>query len=107
MKQVMTPFGIMENHSTHPNAMMTYNFSNFKDAVDRQIQSKLGCSIHDLADYPYADDWCACEEELAFVAPEDTFRREQVFKNHVSFTVEDIVNECHNDANPYTQGADY
>ena len=89
--------------------MQTYNFSNFKDAVDKQIQSKLGCSIHDLADYPYADDWCECEEELAYIAPEDTERKERVFNNHVSYTVEDIVNECHNDANPYVNeiGVDY
>ena len=86
---------------------MTYNFSNFKEAVDKQVQAKLGCSIHDLADYPYADDWCECESDLAFVAPEDTERREGVFKSHVSYTAEDIVNECYNDANPYTQGVDY
>ena len=107
MKKVMTPFGMMDNHSTHPNAMMTYNFSNFKDAVDRQIQSKLGCSIHDLPDYPYSDDWSECEEELAFIAPEDTERKERVFNNHVSCTVEDLANECYNDANPYQQGVDY
>tara|TARA_R100001530_G_C4282313_1_gene145903 strand:- start:469 stop:837 length:369 start_codon:yes stop_codon:yes gene_type:complete len=106
-KEVMTPFGVMENHSTHPNAMITYNFSNFKDAVDKQIQSRLGCSIHDLEDYPYADDWCECAEDLAFKAPEDTEAKDVVFRNHVLYTVENIVNECYNDANPYTQGVDY
>ena len=92
-KQVMTPLGMMENHSTHPNAMITYTFSNFKEAIDKQLQSKLGCSTLDLPDYPYADDWFECAEELAFVAPEDAERRNQLFDSHVAYTVEDIISE--------------
>lgn len=87
--------------------MQTYNFSNFKDAVDRQVQSKLRCSIHDLPDYPYADAWCECDEDLSFIAPEDTERRERVYEGHVSSTVDDIANECYIDTNPCTQGVDY
>ena len=87
--------------------MQTYSFSSFKDTVDRQMQSRLGCSMHDLPDYPYADAWCVCDEDLAFIAPEDIERRKRVYEGHVSSTVDDVANECYEDANPYAQGVDY
>ena len=76
-------------------------------AIDAECSVLLGCSALDLADYPYRDDWEICQEDLAFVAPEDYKRRIQVFRNHVGYTVEDLVSECDIDANPYSQGVDY
>jgi len=76
-------------------------------AVDAECSILLGCGANDLADYPYYEDWETCQEDLAFVAPEDEERRKQVFNNHVKYTVQDLVNECEMDANPYSQGVDY
>ena len=62
-------------------------------AVDAKCQGYLGCSAHDLADYPYRDDWEICQEDLAFVAPEDYERRIQVFRNHVGYTIDQMMCE--------------
>ena len=87
--------------------MSDYTFDKFMRAVDSKCQDALGCSAHDLADYPYREDWETCQEDLAFIAPEDFNRRLQVFRQHVDCTVEDLVSECYVDANPHTQGVDY
>ena len=84
-----------------------YAFDDFMQAVDAECWVSLGCSANDLPDYPFRDDWETCQEDLAFVAPEDYNRRIQVFSNHVGYTVEDLVSECDIDANPYSQGVDY
>ena len=71
-------------------------------AVDAECSILLGCSALDLADYPYRDDWENCQEDLAFIAPEDEERRSQVFNNHVKYTVQDLVSECDMDSNPHS-----
>ena len=49
-----------------------------------------------------------CQEDLAFIAPEDEARQEQVFNNHVGYTVEDLIAECGVDsAFGGLQGIDY
>jgi hypothetical protein len=88
--------------SNHP-----LNFDNFMQAVDAECSILLGCSANDLADYPFHEDWETCQEDLAFIAPEDGDRRAQVFTNHVKYTVQDLLVECDMDANPFTQGVDY
>jgi hypothetical protein len=85
----------------------TYTFKKFVRAVDERCQEEIGCSAHDLSDYPYREDWETCQEDLAFIAPEDTERREQVFTNHVNYTVEDVMSENAIDIYPYQQGIDY
>lgn len=85
----------------------TYTFKKFIRAVDERCQEEIGCSAHDLPDYPYREDWETCQEDLAFIAPEDTERHEQVFTNHVNHTVEDVMSENAIDIYPYLQGADY
>ena len=84
-----------------------YTFEKFMRAVDCGCQTVIGCSAHDLSDYPYREDWDVCAEELAFIAPEDTERREQVFKNHVSYTVDDVASENAIDLCAYERGVDY
>ena len=83
--------------SNHP-----LNFDNFMQAVDSHCSVLLGCSAHDLPDYPYHEDWETCQEDLAFVAPEDEERRKQVFENHVKYTVQDLVAETEMDADPFS-----
>ena len=86
----------------------TYTFKKFVRAVDERCQEELGCSAHDLSDYPYREDWETCQEDLAFIAPEDEARQEQVFNNHVGYTVEDLIAECGVDsAFGGLQGIDY
>jgi hypothetical protein len=99
----------LENHSFDHNGPDNgvYAFDDFMQAVDAECWVSLGCSANDLPDYPFRDDWETCQEDLAFVAPEDYNRRIQVFSNHVGYTVEDLVSECDIDANPYSQGVDY
>ena len=80
----------------------TYTFTDFMQAIDAECSVLLGCSAHDLADYPYRDDWETCQEGLAFIAPEDTERQRQVFTNHVSYTVQDLTVECDLDMNPHS-----
>lgn len=87
--------------------MQNITYEKFVQAVDQVLSVEIGCSLHDLADYPIREDWEVCQEDLAFVAPEDTEKREQVFKNHVSYSVQDIVAENAYDANPWAQGVDY
>ena len=87
--------------------MNDYTFEKFMRAVDSKCQDNLGCSAHDLEDYPYREDWETCQEDLAFIAPEDTERRKQVFTNHVDYTVEDVMSENAIDIYPYVQGHDY
>jgi hypothetical protein len=84
-----------------------YTFDSFMKAVDAECSITLGCSAHDLPDYPYFQDWETCQEDLAFIAPEDTERRERVFNNHVGCTIQDLEAENLADANPYVQGHDY
>ena len=88
--------------SNHP-----LNFDNFMQAVDAECSILLGCSANDLADYPFYEDWETCQEDLAFIAPEDGDRRAQVFTDHVKYTVQDLLVECDMDANPFSQGVDY
>ena len=99
----------LENHSFDHNGPDNgvYAFDDFMQAVDAECWVSLGCSANDLPDYPFRDDWETCQEDLAFVAPDDYNRRIQVFSNHVGYTVEDLVSECDIDANPYSQGVDY
>ena len=99
----------LENHSFDHNGPDNgvYAFDDFMQAVDAECWVSLGCSANDLPDYPFRDGWETCQEDLAFVAPEDYNRRIQVFSNHVGYTVEDLVSECDIDANPYSQGVDY
>lgn len=78
-----------------------YTFKDFMEAVDQGCQGQIGCSAHDLSDYPYHDDWEICQEDLAFVAPEDHARRTQVFRNHVGYTVDEVKNENDLDVYPY------
>ena len=78
-----------------------YTFNDFMRAVDISCQNTIGCSAHDLADYPYQEDWQVWLEELAFIAPEDYNRRIQVFRNHVGYTVDDLQMENNLDAYPY------
>ena len=78
-----------------------YTFKDFMEAVDQGCQGQFGCSAHDLPDYPYHDDWEICQEDLAFVAPEDHARRAQVFRNHVGYTVDEVKNENDLDVYPY------
>ena len=87
----------LENHSFDHNGPDNgvFTFKHFMKAVDAKCQGYLGCSAHDLADYPYRDDWEICQEDLAFVAPEDYNRRIQVFRNHVGYTLDQIM--CEND----------
>ena len=87
--------------------MRAYTFNDFMEAVSNECEGSLGCSALDLPDYPYREDWETCESDLAFIAPEDTVRRQEVFRQHVSYTMEDLTSECYNDANPYAQGVDY
>ena len=93
----------LENHSFAHNgpANGVYNFKDFMRAVDQGCQGQFGCSAHDLPDYPYRDDWEICQEDLAFVAPEDYTRRIQVFSNHVGYTVDEVKNENDLDVYPY------
>ena len=93
----------LENHSFDHNGPDNgvYAFKDFMKAVDAQCQDRIGCSAHDLADYPYHDDWETCQEDLAFVAPEDYTQRIQVFSNHVGYTVDEMVCENDLDATPY------
>ena len=78
----------------------TYTFSDFMQAIDAECSVLLGCSAHDLPDYPYNEDWETCREDLAFIAPEDAERQRRVFTNHVSYTVQDLQTETLNDAYP-------
>ena len=86
---------------------MKITYEKFVQAVDENLSAELGCSLHDLPDYPIREDWEVCQEDLAFIAPEDTEKQAQVFRNHVCYSVEDIKTECAFDANPYAQGVDY
>jgi hypothetical protein len=86
----------------------TYTYKDFMQAVDEMCATTLGCSAHDLPDYPYHQDWETCQEDLAFIAPEDTERHKQVFTNHVGYTTEDLIAECGVDsASGGLQGIDY
>tara|TARA_Y100000310_G_scaffold41715_2_gene39008 strand:- start:691 stop:954 length:264 start_codon:yes stop_codon:yes gene_type:complete len=79
----------------------TYTFNDFIDAIDEDLGVQLGIGTRDLPDYPYNEDWQTCQEDLAFVAPEDAERRRDVFRNHVSYTVEDVMSENAIDIYPY------
>jgi hypothetical protein len=85
----------LENHSFDHNGPDNgvYAFGDFMQAVDAKCQNYIGCSAYDLADYPYRDDWEICQEDLAFVAPEDYERRIQVFGNHVGYTIDQMMSE--------------
>jgi hypothetical protein len=85
----------LENHSFDHNGPDNgvYAFGDFMQAVDAKCQNYIGCSAYDLADYPYRDDWEICQEDLAFVAPEDCERRIQVFGNHVGYTIDQMMSE--------------
>ena len=87
--------------------METYTYKDFMQAVDEMCAITLGCSAHDLPDYPYYQDWETCQEDLAFIAPEDAERHKEVFTNHVKCTMQDLETETFNDAHPYVQGHDY
>ena len=82
--------------------MKKYNFNTFMEAVDEGCWDLLGCSAHDLPDYPYNDDWQECEEELSFIAPEDEQARSRVFRNNVSSTCDQVLAENNMD-NLYPQ----
>jgi hypothetical protein len=64
--KVMTPFGMMENHSTHPNAMRgNKTFKDFISGVDEKVNAAIGVSIHDLPDHNFREYWfddCATNE---------------------------------------------
>ena len=79
----------------------------FVQADDENLSAELGCSLHDLPDYPIREDWEVCQEDLAFVAPEDTEKQAQVFRNHVNYSVEDVMSENAAYIYPYQQGVDY
>ena len=85
----------------------TYTFKDFIRELDEKLGVEIGCATSDLPDYPYYEDWETCQEELAFIAPEDTERRKQVFTNHVNYTLEDVMSENAIDIYPYQQGVDY
>ena len=93
----------LENHSFDHNGPDNgvYAFDDFMQAVDAECWVSLGCSANDLPDYPFRDDWETCQEDLAFVAPEDYTQRIQVFSNHVGYTVDEVVCENDLDATPY------
>jgi hypothetical protein len=80
----------------------TYTFTDFITELDERLNSEIGCATSDLPDYPYREDWETCQDDLAFIAPEDTERREQVFNNHVNYTVEDVMSENAADIYPYS-----
>ena len=80
----------------------TYTFKSFIAELDERLGLEIGCATADLPDYPYNEDWETCAEDLAFIAPEDTERREQVFLNHVGYTVEDVMSENAVDIYPYS-----
>lgn len=83
-------------------------FERFKKAVDKRCWEDLGCSIDDLPDYPLHEDYEVLAEDLAFVAPEDTARREQLVQNHVGYTIQDLTSEVLADSNfGGQQGVDY
>tara|TARA_B100001123_G_C15293584_1_gene1018342 strand:+ start:569 stop:829 length:261 start_codon:yes stop_codon:yes gene_type:complete len=86
---------------------MKITYEKFVQAVDENLSAELGCSLHDLPDYPIREDWEVCQEDLAFVAPEDTEKQAQVFRNHVNYSVEDVMSENAADIYPYEQGVDY
>jgi len=86
---------------------MKITYEKFVQAVDENLSAELGCSLHDLPDYPIREDWEVCQEDLAFIAPEDTEKQAQVFRNHVRYSVEDIKTECAFDPNAYAHGVDY
>ena len=80
----------------------TYTFNDFISELDEKLGLEIGCTTNDLPDYPYREDWESCRDDLAFIAPEDTERREQVFNNHVNYTVEDVMSENAIDMYPYS-----
>ena len=86
---------------------MKITYEKFVQAVDENLSAELGCSLHDLPDYPIREDWEVCQEDLAFVAPEDTEKQAQVFRNHVNYSVEDVMSENAADIYAYEQGVDY
>ena len=86
---------------------MKITYEKFVQAVDENLSAELGCSLHDLPDYPIREDWEVCQEDLAFVAPEDTEKQAQVFRSHVNYSVEDVMSENAADIYPYEQGVDY
>ena len=77
-----------------------YTFKDFVQAVDEVCYTRLGCSVHDLPDYPIREDWEECEENLAYIAPEDVEHRKNVFRDHVSYTCNDFECENLNDYQP-------
>ena len=84
-----------------------YTFKDFVQAVDEVCYTRLGCSVHDLPDYPIREDWEECEENLAYIAPEDVEHWSNVYRRNVLYTVEDVVSENAIDLYPYEQGVDY
>ncbi len=80
----------------------TYTFTKFIRAIDSELEANLGCSTGDLADYPYHEDWETCQDDLAFIAPEDEAHLKITFDKHVGYTVQDVLNECDMDANPHS-----
>tara|TARA_B100000959_G_scaffold117663_1_gene123610 strand:- start:167 stop:469 length:303 start_codon:yes stop_codon:yes gene_type:complete len=85
-----------------PTMKTTYTFKDFINELDERLGLEIGCTTSDLPDYPYNEDWETCAEDLAFIAPEDTQRMEQVFSNHVGYTVEDVMSENAIDIYPYS-----
>jgi len=77
-----------------------YTYKDFVQAVDEVCYTRLGCSVHDLPDYPLREDWEECEDSLAYIAPEDVEHRKNVFRDHVSYTCNDLECENLNDYNP-------
>ena len=71
------------------------NRKQFYLLVDHAVQVKIGCSMHDLPDFPYSDYY---DEEITST---------NEMNNAVEMCVEDLVYENMNDAYPYTQGHDY
>ena len=93
----------LENHSFDHNGPDNgiYTFKDFMRAVDQGCQDQIGCSAHDLSDYPYHDDWEIFKEDLAILAPEDYTQRIQVFSNQVGYTVDEVKNENSLDQYPF------
>tara|TARA_R110001583_G_scaffold43938_8_gene139592 strand:+ start:125 stop:379 length:255 start_codon:yes stop_codon:yes gene_type:complete len=84
--------------------MQTISYKTFVEAIDRACYTRLGCSVHDLPDYPIRDSWDELEEELALA---DFAERDKLFINYVSYVIDDLEVENINDANPFIQGVHY
>ena len=98
---------IVEVHKSKPTLIpftteeqINYTYKDFVQAVDEVCYTRLGCSVHDLPDYPLREDWEECEDSLAYVAPEDVEHRKNVFRDHVSYTCNDLECENLNDYDP-------